>query len=250
MKQLRKLLMVGLFGIGLLVSTAAPAHATLIVGNFGFTTGDVQVTNFGTGNIDWNPPSNPPPNGATATYGNFSIGPTITGVFALPPFTVCPPNCAQGEQIHDMSQSPAESGNFTPVGAHTTTNFFIFAEHPTWVFNETFLASGDLGPFTFTEQLTPQGIATTVGITLSGFAFDPATPSQISQWVATISTQYLGNTDSVISGFINNTLTNQTWSGFFSATAPSGIPEPTTLVLLGTGLIGVGMRARRRLQKK
>ena len=257
-----KRLVSGVFVLGLL-SLPATAQAELIEGRFGFTLAEVVVS---LGEIDWVPPINPGLD-ATPTYGTFEINPaggTRDGVFDHADFAVL----NELDDIQDMSNNPADA-NYFPVGTLVNnTDFFLLNDRPDWNFTATFLLEGDFGtPFDFLEA----GGSTSVTMTIFGIAWDDDTPTLISNWTAIITAQYAGWTiqemlDCLTLGLSTGpepcevyttgpggvptswNLPENNWSGDFIATSAE-IPEPTTLLLFGTGAAAMAIRRRRQNRK-
>jgi hypothetical protein len=251
--QVRRIALASALGLGMVVASAGQAHAVTIEGRYNFTLGNVDVT---FGNIDWT--TEP---GATTdlhpspvrTYGTFDLSTALatrTGVFSGPEFgaigfgalgTGLP---ALPEKIQDMADPVLVGGaDSVPIGAGFTPNFFQLAEHPNWIFNETFLEAGSAPtiPFVVTEL----GGQSSITITIHGIAFDTATPGDISHWDAVISSQYNLTAAELEAEVVAGTLPINSWSGTFTATA---VPEPATLLTFGFGALAL-VRKRRSLNK-
>lgn len=255
MNQVRRIALASALGLGMVVASASQAHAVTIDGRYNFTLGNVKVT---LGNIDWTTDpgatTDPPPN-LVRTYGTFDLATaaaTRTGVFSGPEFGTLGEGVggtglpALPEKIQDMSDPILRPGdaNNVPIGAGFTPNFFQLAEHPNWIFNETFLDAGSAPniPFIVTE-IDPNNSSITIGI--HGVAFDTATPGDVSHWDAVISAQYNLSAAALEAEVLAGTLPINSWSGTFTSTS---VPEPATLLTFGFGALAVA-RKRRSLNK-
>ena len=245
MKSLMKFAKSVVLAAGVL-GAASSAFATPIVGLANFSFGQVQVS---LGNVDWNPPLNPGFH-AVPSYGSFvtSSGANF-GVFAAGPFAGL-----TGGQVQDMNGINPADANYMPIGANTQANFLLFAAQPNWSFSMLQLAPGSLGsPFLLSQQgnnvgatISVNGIACDMGMTGSATVCDLADDK--TNWTGIFSAQYTNTTIALIQATLlaGGTLDNNGWSATIEASA---MPEPTSLLLVGAALLGVGGLARRKAAK-
>jgi len=112
-------------------------------------------------------------------------------------------------------------------------------------------------PFLFQEVLvdppgpTPPSIFTNISLSLSGIVFDTTTPGLISTWSGNWTAQFPGTIADIFAiieqpgGFINNS-----YSATKITVAPAAaVPEPTTLLMFGTGVAMIGRRLKKRAKK-
>jgi len=150
------------------------------------------------------------------------------------------------------------------LGGGVVLDFMIFTGHPNLQFDLSGLGPGVANTAcaaTFTNPalpacsvaagnpflLAPNGNGTTITLPANGIARDAS--GIISTWAGAYTTQFAGLTPQQIQNVIlSGGSVSNVYFGTFAVTT-TNVPEPTSMRLLGGGLIGLGLAVRRRQKK-
>jgi PEP-CTERM motif len=251
-------LMVAVGAIVGLAMLPVAAQAAPVSGSLGWTGAGVLAFNDGSNNfIDWCPQNTP---GAPAGCGtlNDGTGFLITGS-ASGDFVIDvqdPPSLPLTGTILDITDAPGDPAPYTTVipGAASNVSGFLDFNDP-WTYTLKML---DLQTCVTTPEQVCIGafkITTTTGsnnitVATSGLV-DVTNSDGTNSFIFTTSAQFAG---SDLLSFVESCASTEgcfssSWSGELRGEAVPVIPEPATMMLLGSGLVGLAARARNRSKK-
>ncbi len=211
---------------------AMPSFAsTLVLGLNGSASVGLDYVNFGM--YPNGAPYTPAPGG-----GTFQVSAPVTDIFSAN-------GVVSGEMGTITSLAASIEGLGTPVVppvdfinfSTTGSNLHLYL---TELIPGTFTAPGiPASPFTLTQTPTALGDSTTASFAVNGYILNSNDNSQ---------TPYTGIFSATFAGYSIAQLTsslpvNTPFSGTFALTT---VPEPASLLLVGAGLLGAGLIARRR----
>jgi hypothetical protein len=159
------------------------------------------------------------------------VGPAMTGAVSISDFVVF--NAAAGTIHFDLTN--IEAGVGTAAGCSSSAVGSI--------------CTPANSPFTLI-QTAPNAVAIT--LTLDGNAWiGSSVPSSLTTGAFTTQDVAIGKIPNILATILQGGNVNDTYSASFIATAtpPPTVPEPASMLLMGVGLLGAGLIARRKAAK-
>jgi hypothetical protein len=226
------------------LSTAAfvmPAMADSVTGTATFS-GNATVTGGPTGGVFFNDTGSNTTNSyvpGSPNTGTFSgltggtiqnlVGPSMTGPVSIPDFATF--TVAAGTVHFDLTDILPGTGT---AAACTSAAIGTVCTPPN-------------SPFTLIQTASN---AVAITLTLDGKAWINSTTGASSATGAfTTQDVAIGTIPGIIGTLLKGGSVHDTYSASFVATPSSTVPEPATLLLMGVGLLGAGLVARRKIAK-